>query len=197
MLDKLRDAVADMMNKMKQPGNSPQASNKQNQKQDQSQQNENGGKKKDSGQQSKPDGESQNNSQGDPQSADAQGQGNGQDKQAQNQLQSGIGNQEGDKTARQAEELKAMGKLTEILGKRAANVTGQMMMEVGSTHQQIRTGMAQVQATHGNNGGELHRDEIPQMYEQFVQQYFEQIRKTPEAPKTTASKSTAPSSNTQ
>jgi hypothetical protein len=32
-------------------------------------------------------------------------------------------------------------------------------------------------------GSEIHRDEVPLMYQQFVEQYFEEIRKSPDAPK--------------
>ena len=35
------------------------------------------------------------------------------------------------------------------------------------------------EAAHGEAGSEIHRDEIPPAYEDFVQQYFEQIRKAP------------------
>jgi len=43
----------------------------------------------------------------------------------------------------------------------------------------------------GEAGGEIHRDEVPPIYEQFVQQYFEQIRKAspnPSAPALTRDK---------
>ncbi len=45
---------------------------------------------------------------------------------------SGIGKQDGDKAAREAAELAAMGKLSEIIGKRAANISGEVMVEVSS-----------------------------------------------------------------
>jgi hypothetical protein len=75
----------------------------------------------------------------------------------------------------------AMGKISELLGKRAQNVTGEVMVEVGSGKQQLKTPLAQRNATHNEAGGEIHRDEVPLMYQQFVQQYFEEIRKGPPA----------------
>ena len=100
---------------------------------------------------------------------------------------SGIGSQEGDKSTRQAEALKAMGKITELFGKRAENVTGAVMIEVGSTRQQLKTPLAQRDASHAEAGSEIHRDEVPLEYEQFVQRYFDQIRRTaPPAPSKTA-----------
>jgi len=93
-----------------------------------------------------------------------------------------VGSEDGDKSAREAELLQAMGKLSEILGKRSANVSGEVMVEVGSTKQQLKTPFSQRQAKHADAGGEIHRDEVALMYQQFVQQYFEEIRKSPAAP---------------
>ncbi len=75
-----------------------------------------------------------------------------------------------------------MGKITELLGKRAENVKGAVMVEVGSTKQQLKTPVGQGQSTHAEAGSEIHRDEVPPIYEQFVQQYYEKIRKTPPSP---------------
>ena len=76
-----------------------------------------------------------------------------------------------------------MGKISEILGKRSANVSGEVMVEVGNSKQPLKTPWAQRQATHIEAGGEIHRDEVPLIYQQFVTNYFEEIRKTaPAAP---------------
>ena len=53
------------------------------------------------------------------------------------------------------------------------------MIEVGSTRQQLKTPLAQRDASHAEAGSEIHRDEVPLEYEQFVQRYFDQIRRTP------------------
>jgi hypothetical protein len=205
MLDKLKDAMANMMNKMKSspPKESQSAQNSQDSK--------SGGQEK--GQKSS---QNQKGSQSDSQDADAQSdqqqqQGDkseqkqsanaksgdkSQDKNNSPDAKSGIGSSDGDKAAKEAEQLAAMGKISEILGKRAANVTGEVMVEVGSTKQQLKTPWAQKQATHIEAGSEIHRDEVPLMYQQFVQQYFEEIRKgadagaKPGTPKSTDSKST-------
>jgi hypothetical protein len=92
---------------------------------------------------------------------------------------SGVGKQDGDKSAREAAELAAMGKLSEIIGKRAANVSGEVMVEVSSGKQQLKTQYSQQSATHGEAGGEINRDEVPLAYQQYVQQYFAQVRKLP------------------
>ncbi len=167
LLDKVREALSDMLNKMK---SSPSESAK-NQKGDQQNENE---------QQSGSDGQAQLKSDSQQtkngkQASDAQDGANAQSKSQ--EQQSGIGRQEGDKAAKQAEALKAMGKITELLGKRAENVKGAVMVEVGSTKQQLKTQVSQSQASHGEAGSEIHRDEVPPIYEEFVQQYFEQIRK--------------------
>jgi len=92
---------------------------------------------------------------------------------------SGIGKQDGDKAAREAAELAAMGKISEIIGKRAANIQGEMMVEVSPGKQQLKTEYSQQNAAHSDAGGEINRDEIPLAYQQYVQQYFAQIRKMP------------------
>jgi hypothetical protein len=169
LLNKVREALNDMLNKMK---SSPNDSAK-NQQGDQQNQTE---------QQSGPDAQAQDKgdsqaAQNGKQSSDAQdGTNNAQNKPSQEQ-QNGIGSQEGDKAAKQAEALKAMGKITELLGKRAENVKGAVMVEVGSTKQQLKTQVTQSSAAHAEAGSEIHRDEVPPIYEQFVQQYFDNIRK--------------------
>jgi hypothetical protein len=92
---------------------------------------------------------------------------------------SGIGKQDGDKSAREAAELAAMGKLSEIIGKRAANITGEVMVEVSSGKQQLKTQYSQQDAAHVEAGSEINRDEVPLAYQQYVQQYFAQVRKLP------------------
>ncbi len=94
---------------------------------------------------------------------------------------SGIGKQDGDKAAREAAELAAMGKLSEIIGKRAANISGEVMVEVSSGKQQLKTQYSQQNAAHTDSGGEINRDEVPLAYQQYVQQYFAQMRKLPAA----------------
>ena len=70
-----------------------------------------------------------------------------------------------------------MGKISEILGKRSANLTGEATVEVQSTSQQIRTQYAQRSSQHTQGGAEISRDEVPVALQSYVEQYFEQIRK--------------------
>ena len=90
---------------------------------------------------------------------------------------SGIGKQDGNKDVRLAEQLAAMGKISEIIGRRSANVTGEITVETRSSKQQLRTGYSASQAAHEDRGGEIHRDEIPVAYQQYVQEYLAQIHK--------------------
>jgi hypothetical protein len=104
----------------------------------------------------------------------------GQDtEQATKQGQSGIGRDDGSKAIREAEQLAAMGKISEIIGKRSKNLTGEVMVEVASGKQELRTAYSDQQAKHTDSGGEIHRDEIPLAYQQYVQQYFDEVRKPP------------------
>ena len=112
-------------------------------------------------------------------SQDSQGKsaGRSEAQQASKQPGSGIGSEDGDKNIRQAEQLAAMGKIREIIGKRSANVTGEATVEVQSTSQQLRTPYAPRGAEHSQGGAEIGRDEIPVALQTYVERYFEQVRK--------------------
>ena len=94
----------------------------------------------------------------------------------------GIGSRDGSKDVKQAEQLAAMGKISQIIGKRSANLSGEATIEVQSTAQQLRTAYSDRAAQHTDAGAEIGRDEIPVALESYVEQYFEQVRKQP-APK--------------
>ena len=110
----------------------------------------------------------------------AMGRGSGQssDQQASKQPGSGMGQQDGNKDVKLAEQMAAMGKISEIIGKRSANVSGEVTMEVQSTQQQLQTPYSRRNATHSDAGGEISRDEVPVSLQPYVQQYFEQVRKS-------------------
>lgn len=189
LLAKFREAMQNLMSRMRPPqtqGGQQQAANNQ-----------------DSGKGQKKSGEGQQQGQGQQQSGgqDAQGQegqpgadaqmaqnasGKGSGKSGEesnsNQPGSGIGRQDGDKDIQNAEQLAAMGKLSEILGKRSANLTGEISVEVQSNdRQQLQTPYSQRSATHGEAIAEISRDEVPLGLESYVQQYFEHVRKVPAA----------------
>ena len=110
----------------------------------------------------------------------AQGKGGEQGKQPQSpDAKSGIGKSDGNKDIEASENAKAMGKISEILGKRQKDVTGEMMIEVSSGKQQLKTAYSGQTAAHKEAGGEINRDEVPLIYQQYVEKYFEQIRATP------------------
>jgi hypothetical protein len=90
---------------------------------------------------------------------------------------SGAGSQDGDKSIKQAQQLEAMGKLSELYGKRAATITGEATVEVQSTHQQLRTQYVQRGAQHSQSGAEIERDAVPMALQSYVERYFEQVRK--------------------
>jgi len=90
---------------------------------------------------------------------------------------SGIGREEGSKELREAEQLAAMGKISELIGRRSQTLTGEVMIEVTSGKQQLRTAYSQQQAAHAEAGGEIHRDEIPLIYHGYVERYYEQLRR--------------------
>jgi hypothetical protein len=187
--EKMRDALANLMAKLKPNKNDGKQSSSQSQSGSQSSQQKSQSPESNSSQsqnkqqaegdasaQSQGDQQSQNGSQ---QSAQGKSEGKSTDKPNSPDGKSGIGKQDGDKTAREAAELAAMGKISEIIGKRAQNVSGEVMVEVASGKQQLKTQYSQRNAEHAEAGSEINRDEVPLAYQQYVQQYFEEIRKMP------------------
>ena len=188
LASKLRDALSNLLAKMKpqskpgggKPNDSSQSASSRSSQQGEKQE----GDPKSPGQE-QADASANSQSEGDQQQGGteqaSQGKSEGRSNNQPNSPdgKSGIGKQDGDKAAREAAELAAMGKLSEIIGKRAANIQGEVMVEVSSGKQQLKTQYSQQSATHVEAGSEINRDEVPLAYQQYVQQYFAQVRKLP------------------
>lgn len=192
LLSKLKDAVNNMFSKGGNDSNS-RGDKASDQKRQMAKSDRQSG---DKGQNSKGQ-DQQGNSQADSQdgepSADAQQQGEQAEgkagsKSAQQSAQagSGAGSQDGAKDLKAAEQMKAMGKLSEIIGKRSATVTGETTIEVQSGNQQLKTAYSNSSATHGEADSDVSRDEIPVALQPYVQHYFEQVRKATEKAKPAA-----------
>lgn len=185
LMNKMKDAFQNLLSKVK-PQPSQQGSAPQDKDPKSAQ-----GKPPQGSKQSGKDGQPQNGSQqGDAQEGEdgqearnaenaqqGKGQGKSDSEQSSKQPGSGIGSQDGEKAIRNAEQLAAMGKISEILGKRSATISGEATVEVQTTNQQLRTPYAQKGAQHTQGGAEISRDEVPVALQPYVQQYFEQIRK--------------------
>ncbi|MDQ6707615.1 MAG: hypothetical protein M3Z85_16765, partial [Acidobacteriota bacterium] len=189
LMAKLRDAVSNMLSKARsQPENAGGQKPSSAQGKQQAQAQKPGGNEKGApgqGQQAggkesaeAQDGQQAGDSEND-QNAPGKGGGKSADQQTASQPGSGIGKQDGAKDLKAAEQLAAMGKLSEIIGKRSANVSGEIMVEVESGPQQLHTAYSQRSAKHGESTGEVSRDEVPVALQSYVQQYFEEIRKVP------------------
>ncbi|HBY59980.1 MAG TPA: hypothetical protein DEH78_09160 [Solibacterales bacterium] len=192
LMDKMKNALANLLAKMKAK---PQAGNGEQQQQMASNQknSEPGGKPGETpdpngsprndqpGQQGEKQGDAKGEPQGEGNQQSQGGQGkqseSGSEKPSNQDSKTGAGKQDGAKDVKMAEQLEAMGKISEIIGRRAQTVTGEMMVEVSSGKQQLKTAWSQRQAQHADAGGEIHRDEVPLVLQQYVQQYFEEVRK--------------------
>jgi hypothetical protein len=196
LMAKLKEAMQNLLSKMKQQNAGSQQASPSGQQQAKNEKGKSGQKGNSQGMQQ---GQGQESEGEDGQSGEdaqmaqnPQGKGSGQSPDDSNSKQqgSGIGKQDGDKDTKLAEQLAAMGKISEIIGKRSANVTGEITVEVASGSQQLRTPYAASSAQHGEAAGEVSRDEVPVMYQHFVQRYFEHVRKPaavaarPDAPRT-------------
>jgi len=186
LLSKMKDAMQNLLSKAKPQQNSAagqKPNGAQGQQKGQQQQAKSGekgspGESKDGGQQDQAEGAGQQA--GDQDNSDSsQGKGNGKssEQQAAAQPGSGVGKQDGSKDIRAAEQKAAMGKLTEVIGKRSAQVSGEMMIESQSGPQQLRTQYSRRSASHSQVGGEVNRDEVPVELQGYVQQYFQEVRK--------------------
>ena len=191
LLSKLKDAVSNMLSKASQDKN---GSGQKGAQQQQAKSEKGSGEKDSSGkgqdQQSQEQGDAQaGDPNGDPQDGQ-QAEGKAGSKSAQNSAQagSGVGSQDGAKDLKAAEQIKAMGKISEIIGKRAATVTGETTIEVQSGNQQLRTAYTSKTAAHGEADSDVSRDEIPVGLQSYVQQYFEQVRKSAGTAKAKATK---------
>ena len=187
LIRKMQDAFANLMNKMKMPSMAGKERRKataeresdegigQKSKQQLSQQTD--GKPQGEGAPSaNPDGGQMQQGGQQSQSGDA---GNEQSDQAgQQAAQGGAGQKDGAKDLKAAAQLEAMGKLEEILGKRAEDIKGDIMVEVSSGPQRLRTEYSSATASHGSSGTAIHRDEIPLALQPYVESYFEQLHES-------------------
>lgn len=190
LMDKMRDALANLMDKLKMDqkgGDSQQmASNKKG-----GSKGGEGKKQNDGGMPSKgkqeagedPGDQAQGDQPGDGQQSQMAKAGNQNNDAPSKNEKSGVGSQDGRKDTELAEHAEAMGKLSEILGKRSQNLQGEVMVEVtNSKNQQVRTAFTGKKAAHTDAGGEINRDEVPLHLQHYVQSYYEQIRKQPAPP---------------
>jgi hypothetical protein len=186
LLDKMKDALSSLMAKIRPNGNSQPAPPRGNSREQQksSAQAALGPEKQGNQQNSATDRASQQqNTQGNAQgqttekAPTSQARNSGQSSEHKSSdSQSGIGRQDGDKDIKQAEQLRAMGKLAEIIGKRSATLTGDMTVETPSGKQELKTEYSQRLSRHSDVGGEINRDQIPLVYQQYVRDYMQQIR---------------------
>jgi hypothetical protein len=186
LLDKFKDAMQNLLSKMKiqpPPGGQQQSSQSAQSKQGKAQQ---GGKQSNGqGQKQRETGREDGAQEGDEadapgeQSAESKGAGQNGEQQANKQPGSGVGKQDGDKDVKLAEQMAAMGKLSEIIGKRSANVSGEATVEVKNTSQALSTRYESRRSTHGESGAEINRDEVPVALQGYVEKYFERVRQTP------------------
>jgi len=172
LLTKVEDAIENLLSSLKPPrsfpGARPQSGKEGSGQQSKAQQS--GGQPGDS-QEGRPGEETANSQDSQGKSAGTRGA-----EQTGRQPGSGIGSEDGDKNILEAERLAAMGKISEIIGKRSANVTGEATAEAQSTSQHLRTPYAQRGAQHTQGGAAINRDEIPAALQTYVEQYFEQVR---------------------
>jgi hypothetical protein len=191
LMDKFKDAMANMMNKLKSQdkseGQQQQAQNKQDgqqgngQQQQQAQKGQQAQGKQQAGGQQQNDPNGQQQGDGNEKSPNQQAKGGDKSNQpSSGDQKSGTGKQDGSKDIQLAEQQRAMGKISEVFGKRAQNLQGEIMIEVTSSKSQaLKTNYSDKSATHSDTAGVIRRDEVPLIFQNYVQKYFEELRKSP------------------
>jgi len=175
LLSKLKDAMDNMLGGTP----TPQGDKKSNGKQQQS---KSSSSKADASQQPGESGDDDNKA-----AADGEANGNAQKSNPPGQTSgntgdkqegpSAAGSEDGEKAIKAAAQMKAMGKISELIGKRSEQVTGESMIDVQSGNQKLQTAYKDKAATHGEGTGEVSRDEIPVAEQAYIQEYFQQVRK--------------------
>ncbi len=191
LLARLKDAVSNMMSKADE--NSSSQKGQQSAKSD-SQDGAKGQQAKGDQQQSQSQADGQDGQPGSDGQSGQQSQGklNSKADTKPGQGGSGIGSQDGAKDIKAAEQLKAMGKISEIIGQRAATVSGETSVEVESGSQKLHTDYSKTAAAHAETDGDVTRDEIPLAVQSYVQQYFAEVRKNAAAKAASSSPPAAP-----
>jgi hypothetical protein len=188
LLDKMKDAVSSLLAKMNSAGTSSKSAQNSERSPDGSRPEQDSSTKSGQQQQSpnaktqraRNDPSSEGGEQGQTSEKTEASQSRNSDQSANNNgsdAHSGIGSQNGDKALKDAEQLQAMGKLAEIIGKRSADLTGEVTVETSSGKQRLKTEDSQRVGQHSDLGGEINRDEIPLMYQQYVREYMERVHK--------------------
>ncbi len=173
LLSKLKDAIENMTGSPSQPGDKKSAGKAQQSKpSSQAQPGQQPGEAGDEENKTAADGEANGNAQ--KSNSPGQTSGNSSDKQ---EGPSAAGSEDGEKAIKAAAQAKAMGKISELIGKRSEQVTGESMIEVQSGNQKLQTAYKDKTSTHGEGAGEVSRDEIPVSVQAYVQEYFQQVRK--------------------
>jgi hypothetical protein len=199
LFSKMKDAFNNMMSKAGKENNGGQQKGGDKQQQQQASKSDKAAGEK--GQNSKgqeQNGQSQDAQDGEPSGDEqkdgqqAQGKSGSKSSQQSAQAGSGVGSQDGAKDLKAAEQMKAMGKLSEIIGKRSATVTGETTIEVQSGNQSLKTAYSNKTAAHGEADSDVSRDEIPVSMQPYVQQYFEQVHKSAGPKAKAASPAAAP-----
>ena len=89
----------------------------------------------------------------------------------------GAGRDDGAKDIQAAEQLAAMGKLSVLLGKRSENITGEFTAEAAPGPQRLTTAYERRGAQHTAVQATAQRDDISLASQEYVQRYFELVRK--------------------
>jgi hypothetical protein len=196
MMEKMKNALANLLNKLKMPARSEQqqASLNPATSAGKEQQSEQGMPSRNK---SSSEGQPNSAQQGDPNGQEGEKMAGNQgksgdrdaDKPGSEDSKSGMGKSDGDKSIKEAEQLAAMGKISEIFGKRAQQLTGEITVEVSSGKQHLKTAYTDRKAAHADTGAETARDEIPLIYQSYIKRYFEEVHKT--APKSATPPATA------
>uniref|UniRef100_Q021M4 Uncharacterized protein n=1 Tax=Solibacter usitatus (strain Ellin6076) TaxID=234267 RepID=Q021M4_SOLUE len=174
MVNKVKDALANLMSALKPPSGAAGGQQAMNGQDNRASGNNQKKGAADAGSASGEKGEGESSKPG---NAMAGGAGQSGESQAEKLQGTGAGNNEGSKEIRTAEQLEAMGKLDRVFGKRAENVSGEMTVQAPPGPQNLRTPYAQREAEHSSVETTAMRDEVPVAFQDYVQHYYDLLRR--------------------
>ena len=186
LLSRLRDALKDMMSALRsdpQSGQKGRESSGQETSAASDQQENSGQAGEEGGQQSQNEGgtpqegaqsgEAQQSAESGISKSSAQ---SGDNREASSSAGAGEGSRQMQEAAQQA----ALNEITRLFSQRSDEMTGEAIIETESSRQDLQTPYQPVDAAHQDRGGIVSRDEIPVEYRNFIQTYFENLRKSKE-----------------
>jgi hypothetical protein len=175
LMAKVSDAMSNLLSTLKPQSGGNSGDGRRNSQSGQKQNTKSTGDGRQNGAGQGPRGEGEQGEKREPDDSSG-GSGLGADPNGEKHSGSSAGSENGSKDIRAAEQLDAMGKLSQILAKRSADLTGTMSVQVRSGPQRLTVAYSPRPTEHAPAKAEAERDQIPLDLESYINRYFMAMR---------------------